>query len=437
VGGQSPLVSGLVPFDDDAEADHPGFRPPPHPDDRLWRHPSEMRDHPIVPVGARGRRTPPAPVPPTDSGRARRRRWVAPAVAATAGAVVAGVGVVALGIGERVVERPVTERVAVDPGVSALDAPSSSSGSPSPSIGVGGGDSQVVPAVVSVEAAGPSTDGGSTAGRAQGTGVVVRDDGIVVTSAALVVAGAAPRVRVPDGTEIAADVVGTDATTGLAVLDLEGGGYSPSVLGTEGDLVAGEASFAVSAPPSGGTATGAGVVGPARRYIGPTGSALDGVEIEGAADTPALGGPVVDDRGAVVGVTTAVEPGDAWYMVPLDVVQRVTDELLTTGVARHCWLGVEGTDAVAPDGASDSSTGAGTLVASVVPDSPAAVGGLQVGDRIVALDGAEIADMAALIVALRAYAPGDRADVTVEREDGSQVTLVIRLRAAPATSPTA
>jgi hypothetical protein len=45
--------------------------------------------------------------------------------------------------------------------------------------------------------------------------------------------------------------------------------------------------------------------------------------------------------------------------------------------------------------------------------------------------------MAALIVALRAYAPGDRADVTVEREDGSQVTLVIRLRAAPATRPPA
>ncbi|MGH9258986.1 MAG: hypothetical protein ACRD08_03655, partial [Acidimicrobiales bacterium] len=107
-----------MPFDDDAEADHPGFRPPPHPDDRLWRHPSEMNAHPIVPLGAPG--APPVAVR-TSGGQARTGRpWGAVVVAGTAGAVLAGAGVLALGIGERVVERPVTERVALNPVASAL-----------------------------------------------------------------------------------------------------------------------------------------------------------------------------------------------------------------------------------------------------------------------------------------------------------------------------
>jgi hypothetical protein len=76
-----------VPFDDDAEEDT-GFRPPPHPDDRIWRHPSEMNVYPIVPVGAPG-----APARPRLLLE-RARPWAAVVAAGAAGAVLAGVGVV-------------------------------------------------------------------------------------------------------------------------------------------------------------------------------------------------------------------------------------------------------------------------------------------------------------------------------------------------------
>jgi S1-C subfamily serine protease len=436
-----------VPFDDDAEADHRGFRPPPHPDDRLWRHPSEMREHPIVPVGAPERRSLANPVVTTDGGRGPRvhrpgRPWGAVVVAGTVGAVVAGVGVAVLGVSERVVERPVTERVAMDPAISVLDAPTGDRSSADPRA--------VTPAVVGLEAAGSA---GNDAPAVQGSGLVVRDDGIVVTSAALVVAGLAPRVRLSDGTTADADVVGADAATGLAVLDLDGGDYTPGVLADPGELVAGDEAFAVATDPkAGGATTAEGIVGGARRYVGPAGTALDGVEIGGAAAEVALGGPVVDEQGAVLGVTTAVEPGDAWYVAPVAVAHRVATELVTTGAVRHSWLGVEGTDdeadATAPgvrdlapltsiesEGEADpGSAPTGTLVTSIVPDSPAADGGLRVGDRVVALDHDEIADMAALMVALRAHAPGERVDVTVDRADGSQVTLVIRLGERPAAA---
>jgi putative serine protease PepD len=434
-----------VPFDDDAEADHTGYRPPPHPDDRLWRHPSEMRDHPIVRVPDPLQRMTGVFVARTSGGHARwRSPWVLAGGSALAGALVTGVAVATLGLGQEVVERPVTERVALEPDVSTLDAPDAGSPSAGETTADGAqaddgstGDDAGEPAVVAVGPAGDgagsvagagamSAEGGtsagsvSSAGRPQGTGVLVRDDGIVVTSAALVADGMSPVVRLADGTQAAAEVVGTDVTTGIAVLDLDGAGYTPSVLAEGPGPAAGEAAFAVTAAPDGGTTTGDGVVGPARRYVGPAGTALEGIEIVGAADAAALGGPVVDGRGAVVGVVTAVAPGGAWYIAPLDVARRVTDELLATGVARHGWLGIEGTEG------TDA-----TLVASVVPDSPADDSGIEAGDRIVAVGGRSVADMAAMLVALRAHAPGDRVDVAVARPDGTQVTLVIRLREAP------
>jgi putative serine protease PepD len=398
-----------VPFDDDAEADNPGFRPPPHPDDRLWRHPSEMRAHPIAPIDGEGPRPAPPQIATPRGDRQRVRPWGAVVAAGTAGAVLAGVGVAVLGVGERVIERPVTERVALDPTASALEAPATGA--------TEGVRQRTAPTMVGVEPAG--SEGGS--------GIVVRDDGIVITSAAFVVAGAVPVVRLPNGRTPRVDLVGTDATTGLAVLDLAGRGYTPSILATGEDLVAGRSASALGGGGSAGVTTTDGVIGDAERYVGPQGTDLDGVEVEGDAETSDLGGAVTDQRGAVLGVTTAVADGEAWYVVPVAVVDRVADDLLTDGVARHCRLGIEGTEP-GPDAPASS----GTLVASVVPESPAALGGIRPGDVIVGLDDEEVADMADLIVRLRAHSPGDRVEVTVERADESRASLLIRLDDAPA-----
>ena len=397
-----------MPFDDDAEADNPGFRPPPHPDDRLWRHPSEMGAYPIAPIEGVAPRPGPPQVTTPRGERRRARPWGAVVAAGTAGAVLAGVGVTVFGVGERVVERPVTERVALDSTASAIGQPPDAAGAVR---------QRTAPTVLRVDPSG--TTGGS--------GVVVRDDGIVLTSAALVVAGAAPVVRLPDGRTPRADVVGVDATIGLAVLDLAGGGYTPSILATGDGLVEGESVSALASAETSGVTAADGTIGDAQRFVGPTGTALDGVEIEGDADPSALGGPVTDERGAVLGLTTAVDDGDAWYVVPVAVADRVAGELLDDGSARHCWLGVEGTEPGA-----DSPAPEGTLVMSVVPDSPAALGGIRPGDVVVALDDEDVADMADLIVRLREHSPGDRVEITVVRADESRATLLIRLDDAAA-----
>jgi putative serine protease PepD len=412
-----------VPFDDDAEEGPSGFRPPPHPDDRLWRHPSEMRGHPIVRLDApdSGSPSPAAPALRRPAPDRPGRRWLTVAAAGAAGAVAAGVLIVVLGLGQRVVERPVTQRVALNP---VATAPGLTGGI------VDGVRQRVAPSVVGILAPGtglPVTRDGEVTG----SGVVVRDDGIVVTSAALTAGASDIAVRLPDGTAVAASVLGTDPATGLSVLDLDDDGYTAAVLALQGDLVAGETAFAVSARAAIGTTTASGTVAMTERYVGPSGTALDGVQVEGEAPELGLGSPVVDARGAVVGITTAVDD-ESWYVAPIEVARRVADDLLIEGRVRTCWLGIEGTTDEPAEGVATPTSGGGTRVASVVSGSPAAVAGIQAGDVVVSFDGLPVARMPDLMVALRAYSPGDEVTVAVTRPDGSRATLPVTLEEPPA-----
>lgn len=436
-----------MPFDDDAEDHKSHFRPPPHPDDRLWRHPSELDAHPISPVGS----------PLAGADPRRGRPWGVMVAAGTAGAVLAGAGVVTFGLGERVINRPVVERVALDQLASSPNATDPGA--------IEGVRQRVAPAVVAVETpakavASAEGDGGDTGA---GSGVVVRNDGIVLTSAALVAVGAPVAVRLSDGSSVDAEVLGVDKPTGLGVLDLAGEGFSTGVLAAESDLVFGETSFTVGAGAAGGASTAAGVIGATRRYLTSSDVTLDGVvEVTGDAPKLALGGPLVDRRGAVIGVVTAVhDVGTTTYVAPVEVARKVSGDMLAHGHVRHAWLGIDGrdadpeadpdagavgtlatasttattstasTDPTAPTTTTAMAADRGVVVASVVPDGPAARGGLEEGDVIVELGGRPIIHMPDLVLALRTRSPGDRVDATVARSRGT-TTLEVTLGEAAA-----
>jgi S1-C subfamily serine protease len=412
-----------VPFDEEAEEGQSGFRPPPHPDDRLWRHPSEMRSHPIVQLSAPERARTERKTPRAgrhNPNRPGRSRWGAVALAGAAGAVLATGAAAVVGFGERVIERPVIERVALSP-VNTHPGLESSR--------LDGVRQRVAPAVVGIVT--PPAADPLGRGEVTGSGVVIRDDGIVVTSTALLTPGAdRVRVRLPDGTEKPARVVGSDPATGLSIIDLDGRGYTASVLAPEGDLVRGETAYAVSVRGAIGTETTTGSVGMTERYVGPSGTALDGVQIEGEAPALGLGSPVVDDRGAVVGTTTALDEGGAWYVAPVEVVHKVADDLLIDGYVHHSTLGIEGLDLPAA-GVSTPTAGGGTRVISIIAGSPAAAAGLRPDDVVVRFDDHAIARLPDLLVALRAYSPGDEVEVEVTRDDGSRATLDVTLAELP------
>lgn len=272
----------------------------------------------------------------------------------------------------------------------------------------------------------------------RGTGLILHDNGTVLTSAALFTdkdGGATTKdpapvqitVRLPSGGTLPAELVGTDPVTLLAVLDLAGSDHVPASLGGPTAIEPSDRAVIVSALDRSRTRETHVVVKGSRARVAAGAVMLDGVIEMNAGDQPAtLGSPVVDAEGVVVGIVAWLDL-EAAYATPADVAAKVGEDILKRGRANHCWLGITGLDA--------TSRGAGTvargaLVNTVVPDSPAERAGLHAGDTVVAIDDRPVDDMPTLVTALRLHSPGDRIAVGVTRA-GKPFTLGVTLGKPP------
>jgi S1-C subfamily serine protease len=141
------------------------------------------------------------------------------------------------------------------------------------------------------------------------------------------------------------------------------------------------------------------------------------------------GGALVDEEGRLIGITSAIGLSEAGaegigYAIPVDLVQRVTDEIIETGEVRHAFLGISGRPFIedAPDGAQIP---AGAEIDEINPEGGAADrAGLEAGDVIVAIEGIEIRTMSDLVVQLRLYRVGETIDLEVQRPDGIVIVPV-------------
>lgn len=357
--------------EDDVDGGDVGFRSPLPPEDRVWRHPSEV---------ARSQ------VEAAQRARARRNAGAA-LVSGALAAVVAAAALLVLGADDEG-----TDRAAVATTTARAERPT----------GAAAGATRSVAEVVA------QTDGATVSG----SGVVWREDGLLVTDAGLV--GAAERVHVvlPDGSALDAEVVGTDELTGIAVVRVAADGLAVARLGRADALGAGDPLALVAAWPDGDPAepVAAGVVAvPSARVEGADGAQRYGMIVV-ASPFPdgAVGGALVDRAGAVVGIATGVQPGGGGahgVATPVELVRRVADQIVEHGRARHVWLGLHGRDQVG-----------GAHVDDLVVDGPADRAGVRAGDVIVAVDGEPTTSMAALIMALRLRLPGDVVVVELQRD---------------------
>ncbi|MGH9275575.1 MAG: S1C family serine protease [Acidimicrobiales bacterium] len=386
-------------LDDDADDDAVGAGPPLPPDDRLWRHPSELREHGLSGAAVT--------VQPSAS---RQITWSVAIVAGLAGAALS-TGVIALtgSLSPRTVERAVIEKVAVTPVVS------------SPMVrgerGVVAVAERLSPAIVRLDVDGPD-------GAATGSGVLYRDDGLLLTSAHVVEGTTAIDVVLTDGRHFDGRLVGSDLLTDIALVEIDGDHLPVAVLGTAEGLEVGAPTIAIGSPLGfdGGPSVTTGVISAVQRRIEtPDGEALHGMIQTDAPIAPgSSGGALVDASGAVIGITTAVASdagGRFGFATPIDLARRVADHLLATGRMIHGWLGVEGTD-LTTDEAQAMGLAGGAMVRDVAPGSPAAAAGITSDDVITELDGREVRSISGLVVELRRHDPGD--DVVVGYWRGGQ-----------------
>lgn len=377
----------------------------------MWRHPSELSQHQVA--GASLAAGPPVTSPPT---------WSVALAAGLAG-VLLSTGAIALTgqLSTRVVERPVVEKVAVTPVVSSPMV--------SGERGVVAVAEQLSPAIVRLDV--EAADGPA----ATGSGVLYRDDGLLLTSAHLLGDAVVVDVELTDGRRFVGELIGRDPLTDIALVRIDATGLPVAVLGTAEVLEVGAPTIAIGSPLvlEGGPSVTTGIISAVNREVKPEqGEALHGMIQTDAPIAPgSSGGALVDANGAVIGITTAVTAeasGRFGFATPIDLARRVADHLLLHGRMVHGWLGVEGTDLTSEQAASLGVRG-GALVRAVAPGSPAAPA-LAADDVITQVDGQAVRSISALVVALRQHGPGDEVRVGYWR-DGARHDVTVTLAERP------
>jgi S1-C subfamily serine protease len=182
-----------------------------------------------------------------------------------------------------------------------------------------------------------------------------------------------------------------------------------------------------------------GVISALHREIRPVSGGLtllDMIQTDAPVPRGSSGGALLDENGAVIGITTAVATGEAGesqgFATTIDVARSVADELIRTGRVVHPWLGIEGSD-VHSSTAAELGVDGGAMVSKVKSGSPAASGGLAAGDVIVAVNGRPVRSMGELVMMLRSLYPGAVAKFELVRERRHRSVSVV-LAERPAIS---
>jgi S1-C subfamily serine protease len=383
------------PFDAD---DDPSFRTPPLPEDRLWRHPSEL-GHPLAALAH------------------RRSSWPIAVASGLTGAVLT-VSLLAVSgvLMSRSDPREVVVREAVRSAVATVGG-----NRPSPDV------EKIVratePAIVRLEITGDDESVGS--------GVLFRNDGHLFTNAHVVDDARQLVAVLSTGRSIGAHLVGLDARSDIAVVKLdEDGPFPTAVFGTTDGLGVGAPAIAIGSPLGlrGSSSVTVGVVSALGRELdAPSGTRLyDMIQTDAAIAEGSSGGALLDRDGTLVGITSAFAVSDLGngglgFATPIDIARAVAEDLLTVGHVRYVWLGVTG---------KTSADGGGVALDAVNASGPAKKGGLRAGDVIRRVDAQPVATMSALRVALLRRHPGDRVTLLYDR-NGTRHTADVVLAEHP------
>ena len=372
--------------------------------------------------------TPPPPPPADDPPApppAREPRAPRPWLAAVGGGAVSAVVVSAVLLGT---------------GIAGNDssAPTAAPSTPAP-VTISASDAKGDLVRTIYAAASPSVASVRT-GQGSGTGFLVDSNGTVVTNAHVVGQASTVQVRFNDkGAYHDAKVLSVDASTDLAAVKVDSSavqGIRPLELADSDKAQVGDSVVAIGYPLGlDRTATSGIVSGLERQIQSPNGFSIDKVIQTDAAVNPGnSGGPLLNANGQVIGVNsqiaTAAGGGDGnvgiAFAIPSNTVKQVLPELESGTQVKHAYLGLQTT--------TPQSGGSGAEIAQATPNGPADRAGLQAGDIVVKVGGKSIASPDDVANAIAADKPGDKVDVTVER-NGSRHTVTVTLGQRPEQVP--
>ncbi|MEE4249556.1 MAG: DegQ family serine endoprotease [Alcanivoracaceae bacterium] len=272
-------------------------------------------------------------------------------------------------------------------------------------------------------------------GESLGSGFLISADGFILTNHHVVADASRIIVRLQDGSEKEATLIGSDPRSDLALLQIDGKDLPSVKIGSSKNLKVGEWVLAIGAPFGFESTVTAGIVSAKGRSL-PSENYVPFIQTDVAINPGNSGGPLFNLDGEVIGINSQIVSRNGGFMglsfsIPIDMAMEVVAQLKDKGRVSRGWLGV----LIQPvDRELAESFGlekpAGALVSQVMADSPAEKAGFQVGDVVVEFNGEEIGHSGQLPQVVGLLAPGTRAEVVVVR-DGKRKTLKVTVEELP------
>ena len=273
---------------------------------------------------------------------------------------------------------------------------------------------------------------GFSKGESTGTGVVLTADGEILTNAHVVADATEVKVRFAGETEPRlAQVLASDPGNDLALLKIEATDLKPATFAQPGTIRVGDGVIAIgyALDLDGGPTVTTGIVSALKRTIITESGALNGlIQTDAAISSGNSGGPLVNFRGEVIGINTAVARSDGnsaannvGFSISVDEIVTVLEQLRNQADGQPRKEGFLGVGL-----AERTDGGQGAIISSVQPNSPASLAGIREGDIVLSVDGEPIDGQAGLVAAIRDASPGQTVEIELLR-DGKRITVKAKL----------
>lgn len=303
--------------------------------------------------------------------------------------------------------------------------------------------------VVSIQA--KLSEGGST-----GSGVVIDKQGHIITNNHVVAGASALYAQLKDGRIYELELTGTDPANDLAVVKIKNApsGLTVAQIGSSKDLKVGQGVMAIGAPLGLSSTATTGIISALDRPVVTQGESTDSsssssanqrvytnaIQVDAAINPGNSGGPLFDSQGRVIGINSSIatlgsssssgtRSGNIGigFAIPIDLANKVAQQLIKDGKATHAYLGVSLEDGGAT---VNGETRAGAKITKVGAGSPAANAGLREGDVILAVDGHAVGESVALMGYVRQFSAGDQVKLTVAR-GSNKMDVTVKLVERP------
>ncbi len=274
--------------------------------------------------------------------------------------------------------------------------------------------------------------------RASGSGVLISDDGYIVTNNHVIEDADEITVTTADRKTYTGVVVGADPNTDIAVLKIEGNNFPYLIYGNSDDVRLGQWVLAIGYPLTLDVTVTAGIISAKERSLGLNHSdnAIESyIQTDAAVNPGNSGGALINTDGQLIGINSAIaSPTGSYagysYAIPVNIVKKIVNDLIKFGAVQRAYIGVK----YAPDNMSDEQRkaqgiedGAGVFITDVTDGGAAKAAGLKHGDFITKLNGVPINSGTELQEQIAGYKPGDKVSLTYVR-NGVENTVMLTLK---------